>query len=82
MERKVVIYSQETCSPCQAEKEWLKNNNVQFEDRDIRTHSQYMDEVVALGASATPVTVITEEGGSEEIVMGFDKERLSVLLGI
>ncbi|SDM17012.1 glutaredoxin domain-containing protein [Sediminibacillus halophilus] len=81
MAKQVIIYSQETCSPCQAEKEWLKHNGIAFEDRDIRSDSQYMNEVMALGASATPVTVI-QEGDEQEVVMGFDKERLSVLLGV
>ncbi|WP_026569521.1 MULTISPECIES: glutaredoxin domain-containing protein [Sediminibacillus] len=81
MAKQVILYSQETCSPCHAEKEWLKDNGVSFEDRDIRSDSQYMNEVMALGASATPVTVI-KEADEQEVVMGFDKERLSVLLGI
>ncbi|WP_053218714.1 glutaredoxin family protein [Virgibacillus senegalensis] len=81
MPKQVIIYSQETCSPCHAEKEWLKDNKIEFEDRDIRRNSEYMNEVMALGASATPVTVI-KEADEQEVVMGFDKERLSVLLGV
>ncbi|WP_077624896.1 glutaredoxin domain-containing protein [Sediminibacillus massiliensis] len=81
MAKEVVIYTQETCGPCHAEKEWLRDNNVSFEDRDVRKNSEYMEEVVNLGASATPVTVV-KDGDDQEVVMGFDRERLSVLLGI
>jgi glutaredoxin len=79
LEKKVIIYTQETCPPCFAEKEWLKANNIEFEERDIRKNQSYMKEVMDLGASATPVTVIkTEEG--KQVVMGFKEDELSVLL--
>ncbi|MFD1357946.1 glutaredoxin family protein [Fictibacillus halophilus] len=79
MEKKVIIYTQETCPPCFAEKEWLKANNIEFEERDIRKNQSFMKEVMDLGASATPVTVIkTEEG--KQVVMGFNEDELSVLL--
>ena len=79
MEKKVIIYTQETCPPCFAEKEWLKANNIEFEERDIRKNQSYMKEVMDLGASATPVTVI-KTGESKQIVMGFKEDELSVLL--
>ncbi|RZT22603.1 glutaredoxin family protein [Fictibacillus sp. BK138] len=79
MEKKVIIYTQETCPPCFAEKEWLKANNIEFEERDIRKNQSYMKEVLDLGASATPVTVIESEE-SKKVVMGFKEDELSVLL--
>ncbi|OOE10614.1 glutaredoxin family protein [Fictibacillus arsenicus] len=79
MEKKVIIYTQETCPPCFAEKEWLKSNNIEFEERDIRKNQSYMKEVMDLGASATPVTVIQTEEGNQ-VVMGFKEDELSVLL--
>lgn len=79
--RKVVIYTQESCGPCTAEKLWLKDNGVEFEEKDIRANPQYLNEIVELGASATPATVIEDEKGSQ-VVLGFDQERLSEILGI
>ncbi|MCM3718891.1 glutaredoxin family protein [Fictibacillus phosphorivorans] len=79
MEKKVIIYTQETCPPCFAEKEWLKANDIEFEERDIRKNQSYMKEVMDLGASATPVTVISTEEG-KQVIMGFKEDELSVLL--
>jgi glutaredoxin-like protein NrdH len=79
--RKVVIYTQESCSPCTAEKLWLKDNGIEFEERNIRENPTYLDEIVELGASATPATVVEDENGSQ-VVMGFDQEKLSEILGI
>ncbi|MFX3623475.1 MAG: glutaredoxin domain-containing protein [Ectobacillus sp.] len=81
MEHKVIIYTQETCGPCHAEKAWLQDNNISFEERDIRKNPAYLEEALQLGASATPVTVIHTSAG-HEVVMGFDKEKLSALLNL
>jgi len=79
LDKKVIVYTQETCPPCFAEKEWLKANDIEFEERDIRRNQNYMKEVMDLGASATPVTVVMADGG-KEIVMGFNEDELSRLL--
>jgi glutaredoxin len=79
LEKRVIIYTQETCPPCFAEKEWLKANDIEFEERDIRKNQSYMKEVMDLGASATPVTIINSEDG-KQVIMGFKEDELSALL--
>lgn len=79
--KKVIIYTQETCPPCHAEKLWLKENGIDFEDRDIRKDDQFLQELIGLGASATPATVIKDEN-SEEVILGFNQARLAELLGL
>jgi glutaredoxin len=79
--KKVILYTQETCPPCHAEKLWLKENGVEFEERDIRKDDQYMQEIINLGASATPATLIKDENG-EEVILGFDQEKLAAALGL
>jgi glutaredoxin len=81
MKNRTIIYTQETCNPCHAQKKWLKNNNISFEERDVRKNPDYLQEVIKLGASATPVTII-EMNGRKEVVLGFDKEKLTVLLNL
>ncbi|WP_394140116.1 glutaredoxin family protein [Cytobacillus oceanisediminis] len=81
MKNKIIIYTQETCNPCHAQKEWLKDNNIYFEERDVRKNPVYFQEVIELGASATPVTII-EMNGRKEVVLGFDKEKLTGLLNL
>jgi glutaredoxin len=79
--KKVIIYSQETCPPCHAEKMWFKENGIEFEERDIRQNDQYLQEIIQLGAAATPVTIIKDED-SEEVILGFDQEEFTELFGI
>ena len=79
--KQVIIYSQETCAPCHEEKLWLKENGVEFEDRDIRKDDQYLQELIELGASSTPVTII-KDGDHEEFILGFDRTKFAEILGI
>ncbi|WHY84065.1 glutaredoxin family protein [Neobacillus novalis] len=79
--KKVIIYSQETCPPCHAEKLWLKENGIEFEERDIRKDDQYLQELIELGAAATPATIIKDED-SEEIILGFDQAKLAQILEV
>ena len=79
--RKVVLYTQEGCGPCTAEKLWLIDNGIEFEERNIRENPKYLDEIFELGATATPATVIEDENGSE-VVLGFDQEKLEKVLAI
>ncbi|WP_144548494.1 glutaredoxin family protein [Bacillus sp. X1(2014)] len=79
--KKVIIYSQETCPPCHAEKLWFKENGIEFEERDIRKNDQYLHELIGLGAAATPATVI-KDGEREDVILGFDQAKLAEILGI
>lgn len=79
--KKVIIYSQETCPPCHAEKLWFKENGIEFEEKDIRKNDQFLQELIELGASATPVTIIKDED-SEEFILGFDQAKFAELFGV
>src|SRR4051794_24336499 len=79
--KKVIIYSQETCAPCHAEKRWLKENGIEFEERDIRKNEQYLQELIELGSSSTPTTIIKDEN-NEEYILGFDPDKFAELLGV
>lgn len=78
--KKVIIYTQDTCAPCQTEKRWLTENGIEFEERDIRKNEQYLREVVNLGASSTPVTIIKDKD-HEEVILGFDPTKFAEILG-
>ncbi|MFZ3589484.1 glutaredoxin family protein [Bacillus sp. DJP31] len=81
MSNQIIIYTQETCPPCHEQKLWFKDNNITFEERDIRKNPKYVDELIALGAAATPVTVVKGNLG-EEVIFGFDLEKLTKYKGV
>jgi len=56
-------------------KEFLSQRNVPFVERDIAEDETALAELEQLGVMTTPVTLI-----DDEVVVGFDRERLNVLL--
>ena len=74
---KVLVYTSETCPYCVAAKEFLAENNVEFEERNVTSSEKARNELIEKGYRGVPVIVV----GEEEIV-GFDKNKLTSLLGL
>jgi glutaredoxin len=62
---------------CNRTKEFLRNNNVAFTDRDITRDEAALTELEKLGVMTTPVTVV-----DGQVVVGYDVNRLKSLLGL
>jgi glutaredoxin-like YruB-family protein len=76
--KKVKVYSTPTCPWCHKAKEFLKEHKVDFEDIDVASNHDAAHEMIEKSGQ-TGVPVIEIDG---EIVVGFDRARLSELLGI
>lgn len=57
--------------------EFLSQNGVEFTDKDIRSDLDAMQEMVQMNSQATPTTVI-----DGEVIIGFDKDRISEKLDL
>jgi len=78
MSRKVLVYSTPTCPYCIRAKQFLKDNNIEFEDIDVSVNQAKAQEMVdKSGQMGVPVLDI--EG---EIIVGFDREKIKSALGI
>ena len=60
---------------CGKVKEFLSQKGVEFTDRDILQDEEALAELGELGYMTTPVTVV-----DDEVVVGFDRDRLEGLL--
>lgn len=74
--KKVTLYSQPGCPPCFAAKAFLKARNVAFEYKDVQADPIALGELLALNSRSTPTLLV-----GEEVLIGFDPERLEQLLG-
>lgn len=78
MDKKVVVYSTATCPYCIKVKEFLGENNIEFENIDISQNPSKAEELVQKsGQMGVPVLDI--EG---DIIVGFDKNAISKALGL
>ena len=76
--QKITIYTTPTCVYCKMTKAFFKENNVQYEEKDVSTDATARDEMIAK-SNQMGVPVIDVDG---ELTVGFDKERLFQLLNI
>lgn len=78
MAKRVKVYSTPTCPYCHRAKDFLKDNNIAFEDVDVSADDKAAEEMIQkTGQMGVPVLDI--EG---ELIVGFDKERIKQALGI
>lgn len=78
MDKSVKVYSTPSCPFCIRAKQFLKDNNIEFEDIDVSSDQAAGKEMVdKSGQMGVPVLEI-----DGEIVVGFDKEKITQLLGI
>ncbi|MDF2520710.1 MAG: glutaredoxin [Clostridia bacterium] len=73
--RKVEIYTSETCSYCHAAKDFLREHNIGFHERNITVDTKARKELISMGYRSVPVIIVDGEE-----ISGFDKERLAKLL--
>ena len=74
---RVVIFTQPDCPPCHIVKLFLAGKGVVFEERDISIDPAAVQELTTKYSShSTPTLVI-----GEEVMIGFNPERLDEILG-
>jgi glutaredoxin-like YruB-family protein len=75
-EKNVVIYSTPTCHFCQLSKEFFKENGITYREFNVASDMEKRQEMVEKsGGMAVPVITI-----DDEVIIGFDKDRLSKAL--
>lgn len=78
MAKSVKVYSTSTCPWCIRAKQFLKENNVEFQNIDVSDNQQVVDELMQKsGQMGVPVLDI-----DGQIIVGFDKEKIRQSLGI
>lgn len=79
----IKIYSTSWCSFCRAEKKFLDDKGVKYEDVNVETDEDAAHEMVHLsGQMGVPFTVITKDDGSKVGILGFDQSRLAKELAL
>jgi glutaredoxin-like YruB-family protein len=78
MNKKVTIYSTQTCHFCNMAKDYFNENHVAYDAFDVGTDLEKRKEMLAKsGQMGVPVIVI-----GDQIIVGFDKPRIDMALGL
>jgi glutaredoxin 3 len=57
--------------------EFLSQSKIDFTEKNIRTDLDAIQEMVEINSQSTPTTTI-----DGEVIIGFDKEKISEMLGL
>lgn len=74
----VTIYTTPTCVYCRMTKEFFNANDVTYTEKDVTTDDEAREAMITKSGQMG-VPVIDIDG---KIIVGFDKGRLSELLGV
>ena len=77
-DKKVIVYSTPTCPFCKMAKEFLKENNVDFEDKNVAEDEDAKKEMIDK-SDQMGVPVLDING---KIIVGFDKNEILEALGL
>ena len=76
--KKVEIYTTPTCQYCKMAKEFFKANNVEYTEYNVMADADKRQQMIEKsGQMGVPVIFV-----DDDMVIGFDKEKLASLLGI
>lgn len=74
----IKVYTTESCPYCHMVKDFLKENNLKFEEVDVGSDIKQAQEMIKKSGQMS-VPVIDIDG---KIIIGFDKSKIKETLGI
>jgi len=78
MDKTVTIYSTPTCHFCQMTKDFLKEKGIAYTDYNVASDLEKRQEMILKsGQMGVPVIFV-----GDDMIIGFDKERLVSTLGV
>ena len=77
------IFSTPNCGYCYMLKDLLTEKKIPFTDINVAADpSKGMEMIKKTGQMGVPVSVIVFDDGKEEVILGFDQERIVKILGL
>lgn len=81
MAKKITVFTTNTCAYCVMVKRYLDSKGVVYNIVNLDEQPEKQAEILAKsGALTVPITLIEREDQSEEVVVGFNLQRLAPAL--
>lgn len=78
MVKSITIFTTNTCAYCGMVKKWLGAKGYKYEEVNLDTNPERQKEAFELsGALSVPVTVVTKDDDSQEIIVGYNLAKLA-----
>ncbi len=78
MPKNITVFTTNTCGYCLMVKKWLSAKGHTYEEVNLDTNPVRQQEAIALsGQLSVPITVITKQDDSKEVVIGYNPAKLA-----
>ena len=78
MTKNITIFTTNTCAYCGMVKKFLDMKGKRYEVVNLDEHPNRQAEVLKMsGALTVPITVVTKQDDSKEVVVGYNLQRLA-----
>ena len=78
MPKNITIFTTNTCAYCVMVKKWLDAKGLNYETVNLDDHPERQQEAFEVsGQLAVPVTVVTKDDDSREVVVGYNLAKLA-----
>ena len=82
MVKNITIFTTNTCAYCVMVKRWLDAKGHRYDVVNLDQNPERQAEALALsGALTVPVTVVTKDDDTKEVVIGYNLSKLAPALG-
>lgn len=81
--KNITIYSTATCGFCKMLKGYLNDKGIKYDVKMADENQEIAKELYEKsGQLGVPFTIITDDNGDEEKILGFDRHRIDTALGL
>ncbi|MCA9331970.1 glutaredoxin family protein [Candidatus Saccharibacteria bacterium] len=81
MVKNITIFTTNTCAYCVMVKKWLGAKGYRYEEVNLDVNPERQKEAFEMsGQMAVPVTVVTKQDDSKEVVVGYNLSKLAPAL--
>lgn len=78
MAKSITIFTTNTCGYCVMVKRWLQAKGHNYEEVNLDANPDRQKEAYAIsGALTVPITVVTKEDQSREVIIGYNLAKLA-----
>jgi glutaredoxin len=81
---KITVYTISDCEYSKKEKEYLTSHGLQFDEKNLETNRDFLNEMLAVSNNfaGTPVTKIEKDDGQIVVLKGFTQEEFDQALNL
>ena len=78
MPKNITIYTTNTCSYCPMVKQYLASKGLTYDEVNLEEHPDQQAKVFEMsGALTVPVTIVTKQDNTKDVVIGYNLSRLA-----